>query len=54
MSEQPDFNKYLAIKQFTRYDDFNDFKDPNTFVREGNDWGWEQTYYLYPKDALVK
>ena len=55
LSENPNFGKYLSFKQVNRDDNFNNFKDPNIFV-EINDfsWSWCQTYYLYPKDALVK
>lgn len=55
LSENPNFNKYLSVEQFTRKDDFNDFKDPNILVDVNDfDWFWNNTYYLCPKDALIK
>lgn len=55
LSERPDFNKYLRVEQFTREDDFNDYEDPNIFIK-GSDYyySWMQAYYFYPKDALKK
>jgi len=55
LSESADFSKYLSFKKITREDDFNDFEDPNIFIK-GADYfyNWENGHYLYPKDALIK
>ena len=55
LSERPDFEKYLSFKQINNEkDDFNDFEDPNIFIEGDKYFSWEQAYYHYPKDALIK
>ncbi len=47
LSERPDFNKYLSIKQ-SRGGKIEDY------IIDSNDMSWKADYHLCPQDALIK
>lgn len=47
LSQRPDFNKFLSIKQ-SRGSKIEDY------IIDSNDISWKASYHLYPKDALIK
>lgn len=54
LSERVDFDKYLSFGEALSEDDFKGLDDPNIFIESDVGLMWVRSYYLHPKDALIK